>query len=481
MTTSSHAVVLGAGLAGTLAAAALAAHVDTVTLVEADRLPEGPQPRKGVPQARHAHLLWSGGARAMESLLPGTLDSLRQAGAHQIGLPADLVAYTAQGWVRRFDAMQFLITCSRDLLDWAVRRQLVTAYPDTRIRQGVRVLELVGDRNQVSGVRVASDAGDETIEADLVVDATGRGSRAPHWLSALGLPQVREEVVDSGLAYATRIFVAPTQAQHRFPLVNVQADPTSGTPGRTATILPIEDGKWLVTLSGTRGGHPPSDAQAFADFAANHMRDPIVGQLIAGAQPLTDVEYTNSGGNRRRFFEKLRVWPRGFLVIGDAVATYNPVYGQGMSVAAQGALQLHQAIRGSRLPNLDTRAVQKAICRTGDTPWLVATGQDIQYPGAVGKPQPRAAKLAQAYFERFIRTAAANPAAAARLYEAFTLSGPMSRLFTPAAVLSVIRGPSLPALDAAPLTADEIARAGIASAPPSAPAPPHQSKPGVPR
>jgi 2-polyprenyl-6-methoxyphenol hydroxylase-like FAD-dependent oxidoreductase len=475
-------VVLGAGLAGTLAATAVAAHVDTVTLVEADRLPEGPQPRKGVPQARHAHLLWSGGARAMEALLPGTLDSLRQAGAHQIGLPSDLVAYTAQGWVRRFEAMQFLITCSRDLLDWVVRRQLLTTYPKTRIRQEVRVLELVGDRHRVTGVRVANDGGgEETIAADLVVDATGRGSRAPHWLSALGLPQVREEVVDSGLAYATRIFAAPTEARHRFPLVNVQADPTSGTPGRTATILPIEDGRWLVTLSGTRGGHPPRDAQVFTDFAANHMRDPIVGQLIAGAQPLTDVEYTNSGGNRRRFFEKLRGWPRGFLVLGDAVATYNPVYGQGMSVAAQGALQLHQATRGSRLPDLDTRAVQKAICRAGHTPWLVATGQDIQYPGAVGKPQPRAAKLAQAYFERFIRTAAANPAAAARLYEAFTLSGPMSRLFSPAAILSVIRGPSLPVLDAAPLTADELARAGIASAPPSVPTPPGQSKPGVPR
>jgi 2-polyprenyl-6-methoxyphenol hydroxylase-like FAD-dependent oxidoreductase len=445
-----------------LAASALAPHAKTVSIIEADLLPDEPVGRKGLPQARHAHLLWSGGARAIDQLLPGTLDALADAGAHHIGLPSDLVSYTAQGWVRRFPAMEFLLTCSRDLLDWVVRQQLLATHPNVGIRQQTRVEEVTGDRNRVTGVRVAGPDGQQTLHGDLVVDASGRGSRAPQWLSALGLPPVRQEEVDSGLAYATRIFTAPPGATDRFPVVNVQADPSNGQPGRTATILPIEGGQWLVTLSGTKGANPPADAAEFAGFALQHMRDPIVGQLLAAATAVTEVAYTRGAANRRRYFEKLREWPHGFLVIGDAVATYNPVYGQGMSVAAQSALQLRDAADNS-LSTLDTRAVQKGICRTGHTPWQVATGQDSMYPGATGTPQPRAAKLAQRYFERYIRTALGRPSAARRLYNAFTLSGPISQLMTPAAIADALRGPAMPPLSSAPISADELARAGVAT------------------
>jgi hypothetical protein len=358
--------------------------------------------------------------------------------------------------------MEFLITCSRDLLDFVVRQRLLATRPNVEIRQQTRVEEVTGDRHRVTGVRVAGPDGPQALHADLVVDASGRGSRAPQWLSALGLPQVRQEEVDSGLAYATRIFVAPPGATDRFPVVNVQADPSSGQPGKTATILPIEGGRWLVTLSGTKGGNPPADAAEFTAFALQQMRDPIVGRLLATATAVTDVAYTRGAANRRRYFEKLREWPRGFLVIGDAVATYNPIYGQGMSVAAQSALHLRSATNHC-LSILDTRTVQKAVCRTGHTPWQVATGQDSMYPGATGTPQPAAARFAQRYFERYIRTALGRPSAARRLYNAFTLSGPISQLMTPAAIADALRGPAMPPLSSAPISAEELARAGVST------------------
>jgi 2-polyprenyl-6-methoxyphenol hydroxylase-like FAD-dependent oxidoreductase len=457
MDSMSHAIVIGGSVAGTLAAAAIAPYADRVTIVDRYPVPDGPRPRRGVPQARHAHLLWSGGARIIEELMPGTHAALAAAGARRIGLPSDLVSYSAQGWMRRFPSTQYIITCSRDLLDWVLREQLKKLHPNVVIAAEVEVTGLVGDAQRVTGIRTATPRSEE-IPAGLVIDASGRGSRTPVWLTDLGLPAVSEEAVDSGLAYSTRIFRAPAGTSPGFPMVNVQADPADPVPGRTATIVPIEDDKWLVTLSGTKGGHPPTDEESFVDFALHQMRDPIIGRILDKATPITPLYSTRSGGNRRCLFDKQPAWPADFLVVGDAVASFNPVYGQGMSVAAQQAQKIQDAMARGRV---ESKRLQAAICALAHIPWLVATGQDIKYPGATGARPPAAAKLVQAYFERFIRTAAANPNAAALLYEAVTFSGPMRRLVSPRAVLAALRGPNLPELPAAPLTSEELQSIGL--------------------
>ncbi|MFK8843788.1 hypothetical protein ACEXOX_00910 [Streptomyces sp. Ac-502] len=267
-------MVLGGGLTGMLAAAVLAEHAE-VQIVEHDLLPVAPAPRKGLTQAQHAHLLWSGGARTIESLLPGITQQWLATGARRIPLPTGLVSLTAAGWLRRWPEMQHLIACSRDLLDWGVRQQ-VLAHPRIRV------------------------------------------------------------------------------------------------------------------LSGTRGGQPTREASAFLPFARN-VRHPIVANLIADVEPLTDVRLSRSTVNRRRRFDLLRNWPRGFAVLGDAVATYNPLYGQGMSVAAQEAAALRDALNqyGLGAPTL-ARRLQRTVGRLTQAPWAMATGQDIRYPGAIGPrpPQP---------------------------------------------------------------------------------------------
>ncbi|MEC4018622.1 pyridine nucleotide-disulfide oxidoreductase, partial [Streptomyces sp. H27-D2] len=187
------ALVLGAGLAGMLATAALFGHFDEITVVDRDRLPESARPRKGLPQARHAHLLWSGGARAVEALLPGTMDRWLAAGARRIPLPTGLVSMSPQGWIRRGPEVQFLIACSRDLLDWVVRTQVLER-PGITLLHGVETIGLLGDARRVAGARVRAAAGGGSVSdltADLVIDATGRGSQAPKWLAELGLPTVR--------------------------------------------------------------------------------------------------------------------------------------------------------------------------------------------------------------------------------------------------------------------------------------------------
>ncbi|MFF4182678.1 FAD-dependent oxidoreductase [Streptomyces sp. NPDC001691] len=453
--TRRRALVIGGGTAGMLAAAALREHADEITVVERDSLPSGPVPRKGLPQAAHAHLLWSGGARAMEHLLPGLNDRWIAAGARRISLPTGLVSMQSQGWLRRWPEMQFVIACSRDLLDWVVREQ-ITADPRIEVLTRTELLALEGSAARVTGIRVRTQDGDErALQADLVVDASGRGSRAPHWLGALGVARPRHEEVDSGLAYASRIFRAP-EGTERFPLINVQSDARQPVPGRTTTIVPVEGGRWLVTLSGTRGGQPTGSADEFEAFARS-VRHPVVGEFISHLEPLTDVVVTRSTVNRRNYFEKVKNWPEGFVVLGDAVATYNPVYGHGLSVAAQGAeaLRDHLADRGLTAPGLAAR-VQRAVARPVSLAWELAVGQDILYPGAIGTQPGPGSKLLRRYVDRLLLTATGHPAVTRALFDVMTLSAPRSALVRPRIVLAVLRGPSLPRLTAPPLTEREL-------------------------
>ncbi|MFE7836655.1 FAD-dependent monooxygenase [Streptomyces sp. NPDC057474] len=453
VTTPRRAVVVGAGLAGLLAAAALRDHAE-VTVVERDALPEGPGPRKGVPQARHAHLLWSGGARAMEELLPGVTDAWLAAGARRIPLPTGLVSLSAQGWVRRWPEMEFMIACSRDLLESVVRARLL-AGPRVTLLDRTEILGLEGDASRVTGIRVRPAEGEEQVlAADLVVDSAGRGSRGSAWLDALGVAPAPMDEVDSGLVYASRIFRAPAGTEE-YPVVNVQPDGSQPVPGRSATLVPIEGGRWLVTLSGTRGGQPTALAEEFEEFARN-IRHPVVGELISRAEPLTDVVVTRSTINRRRFFEKVSDWPDGFVAIGDSVATYNPIYGHGMSVAAQGALALRErvAAHGLKAPGL-ARRIQKAVAVPVTLAWDLATGTDIRYPEAIGKQPNTVQRLFGRYVERLIRTALGRPLVFKAYLGVVTLTEPIGALVRPEVVLAVLRGPVKPPPAEPPLTEHE--------------------------
>ncbi|MFD7409409.1 FAD-dependent oxidoreductase [Streptomyces sp. NPDC059866] len=452
-----HAVVLGGGWAGMLAAGALSQRFSRVTVIEADTLPTGPRRRPGLPQARHGHLLWSGGARAVESLLPGTLDRWVAAGAHRIALPTDLVYLSAEGWMQRTEEFQYILTCGRDLLDWVVRRR-VLADPAVTLHDGVRCTGLLGDASRVTGVRLGEGplGSGRALRADLVVDSTGRGSRAPRWLAGLGLPEVRERQVDAGAAYASRVFRAPPGLDGAFPLITVQADPRSAGPGRTATLLPIEEGRWLVTLSGTRGGEPPTDGREFIDFARG-VRHPVVGEFAALAEPAGPVYSSRSTGNRRRYFEDLSRWPDGLVILGDAVACFNPTYGHGMSVAARGACALRDALDSPGPAFGWSGRVQQAIADAASSAWRTATSQDIRYPGAVG-PRPRlAVRMLQRYADRLVRTAGSRQIAAEALFEAYTLSGSFARLAAPRVVLSTLLGRAEPPTSEPPLTSAELA------------------------
>ncbi|MET8141167.1 FAD-dependent monooxygenase [Sphaerisporangium sp. NPDC005288] len=379
------AVVLGGGFAGVLTAAVLARHAGEVILVESDHYPSGPGPRRGLPQAHHTHVLVTGGARALRALLPGTLEELYARGAHRRSLPGEALILTAEGWYRRHHTESYLISCSRALLDHVVRRRAL-AGGAVRLLAGTQALGLTGDATRVTGVRVRREgAAAETIRADLVVDATGRRSRAPRWLAELGAPPVEEETVASGLAYSTRLYHAPADPADpaartaAMPAIVLHPRPTPGRPDQGATLYPIEGGRWIVTLTGTRGGEPPTGEREFADFARS-LRSPIVAELMAAAEPAGPVRPYRDTANRRRFYERAAL-PDGFLAIGDAVTAVNPIHSHGMSVAALSALRLDAELARRGIGPSVCREAQAAVAAEADRSWRMAAGQDARHTG----------------------------------------------------------------------------------------------------
>ncbi|MGW7542044.1 NAD(P)/FAD-dependent oxidoreductase [Streptomyces sp. NPDC054770] len=456
------AVVLGGSHTGMLAARALAGLADRVVVVERDELPEAPRPRKGLPQARHAHMLWSGGVRAMEELLPGITAALLDAGARRAPVTTDMVALSAHGWFRRWPESHHVLLAGRDLLDATVRAR-VLADGHVEVAGGTEVLGLTGDAAAVTGVRVRDrDGRERTVEADLVVDATGRGSGAPRWLAALGLPAPEHREVDTGLAYASRLYLAPEQARAGFPVVNVQPDPREGGPGRAGFLLPIENGRWIVTLNGTRGGEPTSSADDFVPFARDRLRHPLIGELLAQAEPLSDVAVTRATVNRRYFYERMAAWPDNFTVLGDALAAYNPVYGHGLAVGAQSALLLRDLTRrhGFGTRGL-ARRVQKAVARPVGAAWDLAIGQDVFYPGATENGPTTRDRIVAAYVARLMHTATGNGRIARRVTDVTSLERRAEVLLTPSVLLAALAGPLKPTLTGPPLTAEELKRAGL--------------------
>lgn len=464
------AVVLGGSLAGLLTARVLADFA-RVTVVERDVLPRGPEPRKGLPQARHAHMLWSGGMLAMEELLPGIGVELAAAGARRTPVTTDVVALSAQGWFRRWPESHHVVLAGRDLLDATVRAR-VLADAGIGLLDGTEALGLTGTDLAVTGVRVREHGGAErTLEADLVVDATGRGSAAPRWLTSLGLPEAERREVDPGLVYASRLYLAPEQARAGFPVVNVQPGPRQGKhgrhggdggPGRSGWLLPIEHGRWIVTLSGTRGGEPTAQNADFVPFARDRLRHPLIGELLERAEPLTDVTLTRSTVNRRHHYERMPVWPDGFTVVGDALAAFNPVYGHGMSVAAQSAVRLRDVVRshGWGSPGL-SRRLQRAVARPVGAAWDLAIGQDVFYPGATEHGPTLRDRLVSAYVARLMHTATGNGRIARRVTDVTSLEREAPVLLTPGVLLAAAIGPLKPPLTGPPLTAEERKAAGL--------------------
>ncbi|MEU9375932.1 hypothetical protein AB0D94_19390 [Streptomyces sp. NPDC048255] len=444
-----HAVVLGAGLAGLLAARVLADRFARVTLVERDELPEdGPAFRPGVPQSRHVHVLWSRGLELIEELLPGVTDRLLGAGAALLESPGDFLWLSPADWFRPVPGTEVLLA-DRELIDWTVRRE-VLRHERIRLRTGSTVTGLVGapDGRSVTGVEFRHG---EPLAARFVVDATGRTSKAPAWLAALGVPAPEVTRYDSGLGYSSRYFEIPPDPARRWQGVYVQGRPDSP---RGAVLVPLDRARWLVTLIGNGEHAPPTDDEGFLGFTRS-LRSPALYDALREAKPLSAATGFRATANEWLHYERLDRWPAGFVVLGDAACRLNPVYGHGMTVAALEADALRKEIRGLDTGSVPAaaRRIQRRTVAAAQTAWQIATSEDMRYPGTEGPPPDRATRILQRYMSRVMVGANTDPAVSGRFFGVLSLAAPPSALLTPATVIRVLskwRRPTSPATAAYP-------------------------------
>jgi 2-polyprenyl-6-methoxyphenol hydroxylase-like FAD-dependent oxidoreductase len=432
-----HAVVIGASMAGLLGACSLAESHGRVTIVERDALPAVGEDRKAVPQGRHVHLLLPAGVDCLERLLPGLSDELAAAGANPFG-PDELRFEIAGHRITREGDGDVSISASRPMLEGLVRRR-VLALPEVEVmeRSTVTGLEAKDGDGRVAGVRVKGqgrDAGGQRLDADLVLAASGRAGRVPAWLEELGYARPTEEKLPVELMYVTRRLRREPGALNGDKWVVIGARP--GRP-RTLVMSAVENDQWIVTLAGYGSEHhPPTDDEGFMDFALE-LAPPEVATTIRNAKPLGEIATHGFPANQRRRYETLDRLPGGLLVAGDAVASFNPLYGQGMTVAALEAIALRDCLREGR-DGLERRFFD-ATAKQVDHAWQMAIGSDLALPEVDGD-RPLRIRLLNLYIDRLMSVAERDPAVATAFRNVVGMLRPPTHIMRPSVAVRVLRG-----------------------------------------
>lgn len=375
-------------MGGLAAAGALAEYFEQVTVLERDALSPAPAHRRGTPQARHVHALLVSGLRALGELFPGFELDLGRAGAVplRVGLDIRMERPGYDPFPQR-DLGWLSYAVSRPTIEYAVRRR-VENVPNTTLRQGCRVREVVASRDgsAVTGVRYDNaDGTTDVLPADLVVDASGRGALTLALLQSIGSPLPEETSIGIDLGYATCVFEIPDDAPTDWKGVMTFGQAPQNSRG--GLMLPLEGNRWMATIGGRHGDSPPGDAAGFLAYARG-LRTRTIYEAVKSAKRVGEVARYGFPESLRRHFERLETFPHGLLPIADALCRFNPVYGQGMSVAAQEACLLRTLLQrqsGNRSPLSELApaffdGVQSLI----ETPWSVAT-MDFVFPDTRGQ------------------------------------------------------------------------------------------------
>lgn len=442
---TSRAIVIGASIAGLLAARVLREHFDEVVLFERDALPDAAAPRKGTPQAVHPHGLLARGREVLEMLFPGMTEALVALG----GLPGDIGSEVAvdsnrQRFARRPIGIQG-IAVSRLAIEAELRRR-VRAMAGLRLHTGVDVLEPLHQAGRIRGVRFSERAADATAQvllADLVVDCTGRGSRTPQWLQAWGYAAAPEERVVVDLAYTSAYFAREPDKKPPLAAIIGTASPALPRPSILLAQEPGGDGRarWVVGVGGYAGDHVALTREAMSE-RARAIGNAEIAALAERGELMGPVIRYVFAHSQRRHYERMLHFPAGYLVMGDAMASFNPVYGQGMTVAACEALALREALAAG-LEGLPRRYL-KVAARIIDTPWQLAVGADLALPSVKG-PRPFPLRWINAYVARVQRAAVRDPQVSAAFVRVMHLLEPPQSLFAPAVLWRVLRSRSVPA------------------------------------
>ncbi|MEV5315390.1 FAD-binding monooxygenase [Streptomyces sp. NPDC052610] len=431
-----RAVVLGGSMAGLLAATVLTESYTEVLVVDRDRLDGVTEARRGAPHGRHAHGLVARGQQIFEELFPGLTEELSAAGVRPGDFGSAIRWYFNGHRLATGHSGLLSVPATRPVLEYHVRRR-VQDMPQVTFLEGHDILglETSADRRRVTGARVQRQDGGspEVLAADLVVDITGRGSRTPVWLEELGYARPEETRIKIDLAYTTRHFALDTDPFGKELAIIPVATP-SHPRGAFFYRVPGDDGQVQLSLTGILGDHPPADLDGFLAYTRS-LPVPDIYEAVRRATPTLDSGTFKFPASVRRHYERLTRFPENFLVMGDAVCSFNPVYGQGMSVAALETLALRRQLR-SGTP--DFRRFFQEVATAVDAPWEFAAGADLGYRGVEGHRTPRI-RMANAYVDRLHRAATHDAELTNAFIRAAGLIDPPAALMRPRTLFRVLR------------------------------------------
>lgn len=450
MQQQTHALIIGGSLAGLLMSRVLANHFDRVTVLERDEYPDQPVPRKGVPHSRFPHSLMLQGQQILEQLFPGLKAELVAKGAIELDSMKDMAFLTPAGWAIHAPSNLLLLACSRDLLDWSIRRRLA-AFPKVQFVTGASVTSLLTDAQHKKIVGVSlhrhpdfSDEADENLFADLIVDASGKASRMPQWLQTLGYEPPPETEVNGFVGYVARIYQPPPDLAVNWKMLLMPNTPPQQQRG--GAIFPIEGDstdpkktRWIVGLVGGDSDYPPTDEAGFLAFARS-LSAPDLADAIQQATPLTPTYAYYSNENRQRHYDQLLRFPDRLIVVGHAACLLNPTYGQAMTVAALEAMMLDRFFQQYSICNLSqhTHYLQKQLAKAHQEAWSAAISADYRYRGVEGKPINSATRFVNWYWLQLMELVVDRASVYHTFLEVLHLLKPSIALFQPSILSQVL-------------------------------------------
>ncbi|MET0756914.1 MAG: oxidoreductase [Mycobacterium sp.] len=412
--TREHAVVIGASIAGLCAARVLSDFYERITVFDRDELPDTPANRTAVPQGRHVHILMARGAQEFGALFPGLLDDMVAAGVPILENRPDCIHFGAAGHLlgtAHYLREEFTTYVpSRPQLEWQIRRR-VTDIDNVYIVRGA-VIEPSYDsaRQQVTGVLLESG---DAVPADLVVDAAGRGTRLPVWLAQWGFERPREDTVDVGIGYSTHQLRIPDGLlEEKVVVAGASLEQPLGLG-----MLYYEDGTWGLTTFGVAKVEPPRTFAQMCDLADEILPAHLAAALRRG-EPIGDVVFHKYPTSRWRRYDKLDRFPGGILPFGDAVVSFNPTFGQGMTMTSLQAGHLRRALQ---IPGADlAREVNRATAKTTYPVWTMNAIGDLVLHRASG-PMPWWYRPVGGLFDQFLGAAETDPVLAEWFLRRFSL------------------------------------------------------------
>lgn len=426
-----QALVIGGSMAGLLTARILSDYFEQVTILERDPVHNHPESRKGQPHTRHLHGILANGMAIFTKYFPDLRDEMSTYDILLGDMGENMNWYTHGGYRLRVKLGLESATLSRPLLEHLIRKR-VLALPNVDLQDNCAVKNLLAtdDNKRVIGVTAEQRNQEKqtvTLNANLIVDCAGRGSRAPQWLEALGYGAVPESEVKVDVGYATRLYRRdpddPLGGKWTF------VTPDAVTEMHFAGMFPIEDGRWILTMGGFGGDYCPATEEGFLEFARN-LSAPDIYNTISQAEPLSDIISHKMRSSLRRHYEKMKRFPAGYLVLGDSICSFNPTYGQGMTAAAMQVQALDDLLAKRPLSADLAPSFFKRASKVVDNPWQIAVGEDFRYATTTGN-KPPGTDLINKYVSKVNRVSIHDEVVCAAFLQVMNLQAPPTSLFHP--------------------------------------------------